>query len=106
MYREKKGKMKNESFGSAWSVIIIKNKYRRGRLHSSGKNLIHMITDHNHVADIGKIKANEAMAGLKNVAKSTQRSTRSVLYLRHGYNENKYNSSTWYKIDHWLFCCD
>ncbi|XP_050063292.1 uncharacterized protein LOC126552625 [Aphis gossypii] len=40
----------------------------RGRLHSSGQSVVHT-TEHNHVADIAKVEAKEAMARLKNIAK-------------------------------------
>jgi hypothetical protein len=35
-------------------------------------------TDHNHVVDIAKIEAKEAMVRPKNIAKTTQLSTHSV----------------------------
>ncbi|KAF0754421.1 FLYWCH-type zinc finger-containing protein 1 [Aphis craccivora] len=49
-----------------------------GRLHSSGQSVVHT-TEHNHVADIAKVEAKEAMARLKNIAKTTELSTHAVL---------------------------
>jgi len=46
--------------------------------HSSEQSVVHT-TEHNHVADIAKVEAKEAMARLKNIAKTTQLSTHSVL---------------------------
>lgn len=49
-----------------------------GWLHSSGKNVVH-ITEHNHLVNIAKVEAKEAMARLKKIAKITQFSINSVL---------------------------
>jgi len=47
-------------------------------LHSSGENILET-TDHKHVADIAKVEAKEAMARLKNIAKTSQLNTLSVI---------------------------
>ena len=61
-----------------WKCVEYNSKKCRGRLHSSGLSVVHT-TEHNHVADIAKVEAKEAMARLKNIAKTTQLSTHSVL---------------------------
>ncbi|XP_025192219.1 uncharacterized protein LOC112592404 [Melanaphis sacchari] len=59
-------------------AIEYNTKKCRGRLHSSRQNVVHT-TEHNHVADIVKAEAKEVMARLKNIAKTSQLSTHSVL---------------------------
>jgi len=61
-----------------WKCVKYNAKKYRGRLHSSGQSVVHT-TEHNHVADIAEVEAKEAMARLKNIAKTTQFSTHSVL---------------------------
>lgn len=74
IYRKEK-EMKNKII---WKCVEYNSKKCRGRLHSSGENVIH-ITNHNHVADIAKIEAKKAIAKLKYIAKNTQHSTHTVV---------------------------
>jgi len=61
-----------------FKCVELNTKKCCGRLHSFGQSVVHT-TEHNHVADIAKVKAKEAMARLKNIAKTTELSTHAVL---------------------------
>jgi len=67
----------------------------RGRFDLFGGVVLHT-TEYNHVPDIGKIEANEAVKKLKETAKNTQLTTHCVVgtitsevnFITHFYNHN------------------
>lgn len=61
-----------------WRCIEYRLNKCRGRLHSLNE-VVMKTTEHNHVPDIGKIEAKEAMEKLKDTAKNTQLTTHSVV---------------------------
>lgn len=61
-----------------WRCLEYTSKKCRGRLHTSG-DVVLRTTEHNHVPDVGKIEAKEAMEKLKETAKNTQLTTHCVV---------------------------
>ncbi|KAF4529375.1 hypothetical protein B566_EDAN015428 [Ephemera danica] len=51
----------------------------KARLHTVGKNLVKIVNEHNHVADIGKIEAKQAYNSMKDAARTTDSRNVSII---------------------------